>query len=981
MCGLSRAGRELEVQLLLDDLRPAVVALSETELAVNDRAVFKNYTVHYPLAVSGRGFRLLLLVREDLAARFNPTVIRSTSMELWIRLEAPCGGVVVAAVYRQWSGREEEDLEELDEAIRDMSSKYERIIVMGDLNLNLARRGDPAYYRHRLLKLHLECLEESGLIIANEMDMSPTFFSHGRFEDKAGNVGQKFSILDHVYHRGWPRPPSFTVLPIAMTDHRPTLAKFDLRRHSTGLRSLKRRNFKSISSPAICLAINAENLSKVFAMGDVEAIHGTIITEITAALDLVAPLQEVQIKDRKLPLYLSNEALLAIRGRDRAATTGNHSVYRRLRNEASRLVRRDKLASNLQNLQREDFSPKAVWHLANEASGRSTRSDLPTGLVDEDSGERIRGDDRLADCVNTFYINKINKIRAKIDRDLEQEAKERVPQLQQLQQQQQQRRQQQQQQQQHIRFRFRAPSEKEILATIAGLNNTKALGIDGVPVAVLKLLAPIIAAPVAHLVRKSLEQARIPSGFKMATVIPLHKRNKPAHQASSYRPVSILPAFSKVLERVVLRQLSRHLAPHLPPTQFGFRPRRGTTGAITYAHGSWAAARAKGLVVAVAGYDLSSAFDTIDVGMVTSKLKNFGVVGKENGWFLDYLSDRHQQVLYNSSRSSFRAVRYGVPQGSILGPLLFLVLVADLPGVLLSLAGADGGVDIGVSTYADDTLCWVAGERAEQVRDKLEELSDAIVTYATKNYLALNEAKTQVLWSPSQDLPIRVGSCLLAPADKIDVLGVSFDKTLSPTPHLHSLISSAKTMTAMARRLSLHLPRDELKTVMGSLLRGKIGYACAVLPPRWQESDTLSTLMAQLQVNVNNVARSTIGCRKSEKITVADLLRETGFPSLNRMVVYTVAMECWRALSLRDVPNGPLNPLGCLLSPPNSDSGARSRTRAALTGCLPPPSKVQVNSFIWWAYTCWNSSPALRKATNVSAAKKAANDLAASTPI
>ncbi len=199
--------------------------------------------------------------------------------------------------------------------------------------------------------------------------------------------------------------------------------------------------------------------------------------------------------------------------------------------------------------------------------------------------------------------------------------------------------------------------------------------------------------------------------------------------------MSILTALSKVLERVVLKQVSRHLAPHLPPTQFGFRPRRGTTGAIAYAHGCWSAARARGLVLAVAGYDLSSAFVTIDVGMVSSKLKSFGVIEEENKWFLNYLSDRQQQVQYNSSRSSFRSVQYGVPQGSILGPLLFLVLVADLPEELL--AHADGTVEIGVSTYADDTLCWVAGRNAEQVRARLEVLCSAIATYASKNYFAV----------------------------------------------------------------------------------------------------------------------------------------------------------------------------------------------------------------------------------------------------
>ncbi len=514
-----------------------------------------------------------------------------------------------------------------------------------------------------------------------------------------------------------------------------------------------------------------------------------------------------------------------------------------------------------------------------------------------------------------------------------------------------------------------------------GLNNTQALGIDGIPVSVLKQLAPILAAPIAHLIKVSFESAKIPTGYKKATVIPLHKKGKPPQNASSYRPVSILAAASKVMERVVLQQVSPHLAPLLPPTQFGFRPRRSTSGAIAYSHTCWSAARARGLVVAVAGYDLSSAFDTIDVDMVLAKLRGCGIVEGENRWFHEYLTNRSQQVQYNNSRSSFRKVRYGVPQGSILGPLLFLVLVADLPAELYALSGGEDGVEVGVSTYADDTLCWAAGADPAAVGKKLEELSAAIVTYASKNYLALNENKTQVLWSPCKGPPIRVGSCLVSPAEKLDVLGVSFDKQLSPTPHLNSLISSAKALAATARRLSLHLPKDLMKSVMGSLVRGKIGYACAVLPPRFSASDPSPTLMTQLQVRVNNVARATIGSSRGDKLKVADLLEEAGFPSINRLVIYTIAMECWRALNLRDVSDGPLNPLGSILSPPSTRSMCSGRTRAAASGCIPPPTKYQVDSFCWWAYTCWNLSPSLRAAATVSAAKRAANELAASAPL
>ncbi len=193
--------------------------------------------------------------------------------------------------------------------------------------------------------------------------------------------------------------------------------------------------------------------------------------------------------------------------------------------------------------------------------------------------------------------------------------------------------------------------------------------------------------------------------------------------------------------------------------------------------------------VAVAGYDLSSAFDTVDVDMVSAKLQGFGILGKVNRWFLDYLSHREQQVQYNDAKSSFRKVKFGVPQGSILGPLLFLVLVADLPDQIFSVAPNgtlvfDGGgeVEVGFSSYADDALCWVAGKDSLLLGRALEQLSTVIVSYMNKNYLALNEQKTQVLWSPCKGSPIRVGSSLVPPSPQLDVLGVSFDKQLSPTP-------------------------------------------------------------------------------------------------------------------------------------------------------------------------------------------------------
>ncbi len=246
-------------------------------------------------------------------------------------------------------------------------------------------------------------------------------------------------------------------------------------------------------------------------------------------------------------------------------------------------------------------------------------------------------------------------------------------------------------------------------------------------------------------------------------------------------------------------------------------------------------------------------------------------------------------------------------------------------------------------------------------------------------YLALNESKTQLVWLGAQKQPIKVGKCLVQPSEELEMLGVSFDKVLTPVPHVKSLISSAKTLSAMARRLSLHLPPSSLHTVMGALVRGKLGYACLILPPRLKESDPTNQLMAKLQVCINDIGRAIIGCKRSEKKRVEDILIESELPSINRLIIRTVCVEAWKALNFRDTPDVGLTPLGNLLL--SNCAPPRSNTRAASSGCLPPPSKRPMESFPWWAYTCWNRSLPLRTAPTLAAAKRAANELAMSAPI
>ncbi|QQP55685.1 Uncharacterized protein FKW44_000109 [Caligus rogercresseyi] len=195
----------------------------------------------------------------------------------------------------------------------------------------------------------------------------------------------------------------------------------------------------------------------------------------------------------------------------------------------------------------------------------------------------------------------------------------------------------------------------------------------------------------------------------MSNVLPVFK-GKPATDPASYRPICILPALSKVLETVVKSDLEDHLAKTeaLPNTQFGFRKSRSTTAALATAHAKWLEAEQRGKVVGVLGFDLSAAFDTVNQLQLLPKLEKLGIAGTQLKWFHSYLTGGYQRVVWNGTESVFLPVEYGVRQGSILGPILYLVLVADVTSCV-GVGNEDN------SGYADDFFLWAVGDSLEEV--------------------------------------------------------------------------------------------------------------------------------------------------------------------------------------------------------------------------------------------------------------------------
>ncbi len=687
-----------------------------------------------------------------------------------------------------------------------------------------------------------------------------------------------------------------------------------------------------MNTTQLCHTVDNYLPQGLYAMNDVNQIHEAIVRAITKSLDELAPLKTVQIKDGN-PLSLAPDTLAAMRARDVAAVSDT-TRYRALRNHVTRLVRRDRLNTIRKSIISSGGDAKKMWKVAKESVGMASSTSVPPSLSSA--------------TLNNYYIDKVGLIRNNIkSAPLSSVTSTCGPTL----------------------FSFRYPNAGRVAKVIKGLRNTNALGADGISIQVLKRASDVLAAPLAHLIRVSFNCSEVPHGFKLATISPVFKgRGKDPNEAGSYRPVAILPAMSKILEKVVADALTTHLEELLPAEQFGFRPNRNCAAAIATAHGEMCAAKSKGMVSAIAAYDFSSAFDTVDSTIMSTKLDRLGIRGKANLWFNDYLKHRLQRVSSNGIMSSYLPVKYGVPQGSILGPLLFLAMVAELPRSLS--IPRHHGCSVG---YADDVVAIAHGNSKDDVKLILENTSKAIMNYAASHFLAINPSKTQIMWATTHNGPtVAIGNSMISGSTSIDLLGVGFNKNLRPVPYIIFQTKSARKILGVTRRLLCHLPPNLVAKISAALFTGKLGYGlAATISPRLVEQDPVNCGIQDIQIIVNTAARCILRKKLTDKISVQQLLAQTGLPSINRLVVKSAALETWRAIHS----NG--NPLGDLIGNPGSGSRA---TRANTNGLLAPPSTTK-DTLAWTAYKIWNSCESLRLATTITAANKVASLLAKSAPL
>ena len=261
----------------------------------------------------------------------------------------------------------------------------------------------------------------------------------------------------------------------------------------------------------------------------------------------------------------------------------------------------------------------------------------------------------------------------------------------------------------------------------------KSTGLDNLPPGMLKIAAGVLAPSLAFLFNQSISSGIVPTEWKLGRVTPIFKRVK---DVNNYRPISIIPAVAKVFERLIYDQFFKYLndSDLLVNCQCGFRSLHSTLTSLIEAPNSWSVNIDKGLTNGVIFIDLKKAFDTIDHKILLRKLASYGADHRTLKWFDSYLSDRQQKCVVNGELYGARAVTCGVPQGSFIGPLLFLIYINDLPNCLSEALPR---------MYADDTSISIAANSLPELESALSNELANLHEWLNVNKLSLDIAKTE----------------------------------------------------------------------------------------------------------------------------------------------------------------------------------------------------------------------------------------------
>ena len=579
-------------------------------------------------------------------------------------------------------------------------------------------------------------------------------------------------------------------------------------------------------------------------------------------LDRHAPLCSGYTKPKRMPKP-SGKLQRLRRLRDNARSKGKTSQLKKLRRDCNQQTKKEMMEDVKTRLTK---NRNEVWKIVSELTGNGSKT-----CSQIKSEGRVLSGEEAASNFNNFFITKIETIKNGIERfdgDRLSGAKQKAKKLGLV----------------KNSFHLKTVSEKDIVKAIKKSKGSKCPDIYGISPIVLKLAPEIFAVPLTRIINCIIQDGQIPSVWKKTRVLPLHKK-KDKSDVANYRPICILPSPSKIMEEIIRQQVGKYMEKMhvLPRTQYGFRAGMSTIMAAGAVDHDWKQAKLENMSCGALFFDLSAAFDVLDKDLIIGKLEAYGAGYNVTKLINSYLTGRHQCVDYHGYRSCMTEVKVGSPQGSVLSPLLFLIMVADLPEWVSSAM---------TLSYADDTTCYCIDKDKDKVRKHLERSAVEVLTFMRAALLSANPTKTKfIMFGRKGEPALKVGSVEIAESKEEELLGITFNKSLSWKSHLTKMETELRKRIGILKRLSWHLPKSVLIRMIEPIFTAKMRYALELVVDITNNKDHVLERLHHLH---RQAMKTVLSIQRNQHPQDAELLKRTKQLSVRQMVIGAMARLAWQ---------------------------------------------------------------------------------------
>ena len=763
-----------------------VYAFSETWLSDDVPSYYNlpNYTFLNKCRKGRRGGGVCMYVNSDVMykKRYDHTLDKDSIDSLFIEIEVKDHrNVIIGVIYKPPNFNSSDFIDSLSTILSRIESEQKDCFLLGDYNFDLMKystHGDT----------------ESFLNTLNTYCYRPLITKPTRVTTRTG------TCIDNIFSNVLSDPILPGILYTDISDHFPI---FSIIQKKINLRPQKKpSNYPRVNVSALKADLSNEDFTDVMNSNDVNVSYDRFMNILSEKCKKHTVMVH-SYKKKNVPRkpWITPGIIRSMNRRDKlfakyrkTNSPTDKLKYNELRNRVIRIQRVSKSAYMAKRLATYKNDLQKTWKILNGIIGKKKLPTLPSYVMRENLKQT--SDESIANRFNSFFGNIGLEISRKVkstSNHFSNYLPDRVN-----------------------KSLFLEPTdEKEILSITRNLKSSFSSGIDGLSSNLIRQIIPSIAKPFTHICNNSFLNGSFPEGMKLSKVIPIFKNGDP-NCVNNYRPISLLPTLSKVLERLMFNRLYKYLSVNdlINKQQFGFRPGHSTELALIHAVeqlNSFIEDKCASLAIYI---DLSKAFDALNHEILLYKLNVYGVRGHALQWFTSYLSNRKQLVKVNDCNSDYVTINTGVPQGSILGPLLFLIYVNDL---------TRSSQIASFILYADDTNLFFSDKDVNSLIQKANTELEKVCHWFRANMLQLNSSKTKFMvfnrGKPlDRNVELKIDQEPIIKVDSVNFLGVILDDQLSWDKHILHITTKVSRNIGIMSKVRSFLPEHILRVLYCTLI-------------------------------------------------------------------------------------------------------------------------------------------------------------------